>query len=142
MIVDANVLLFAEDDTSRTHERAVRWLTAALNGPVRIGLPWPTLLAFLRVRTSPRAYAAPLSPAEAWQRVTGWLGAPAAWVPAPTGRHADVLGELVQRYGLSGNLLPDGHLAALAIEHGVAVASADTDFARFEEIDWINPVAG
>lgn len=140
MLVDANILLCAEDESSASHRRALEWLTAALNGEVRVGLPWPTLLAFVRIRTHPRAYAHPLSGPEAWSRVRDWVAAPAAWIPEPTPRHADVLGGLVERYGLSGNAVPDAHLAALAVEHGIAVCSADTDFARFTEIRWTNPL--
>jgi predicted nucleic acid-binding protein len=47
----------------------------------------------------------------------------------------------IQRYRITANLVPDAHLAALAVEHGVPIASADTDFARFEEVRWINPLA-
>ncbi|MGH3981894.1 MAG: hypothetical protein ACRDST_04160, partial [Pseudonocardiaceae bacterium] len=79
MIVDANVLLYAEDDTSPYHQPALKWLTEALNGEVRIGLPWPSLLAFVRIRTHPRAYERPLDADEAWDRVSDWLAAPAAW---------------------------------------------------------------
>ncbi len=142
MIVDANVLLYAEDDASPHHRPAAAWLTGALNGPIRIGLPWPSLLAFVRIRTHPRAYEHPLPAEVAWQRVRDWLAAPAAWVPLPTARHADVLGDLVLRYQLVANAVPDAHLAALAIEHGVGVCSADTDFARFAEVSWTNPLAG
>jgi uncharacterized protein len=141
VIVDANVLLYAEDDASPHHGPAVSWLTEALNGPVRIGLPWSSLLAFVRIRTHPRAYEYPLPAEVAWQRVTDWLTAPAAWVPLPTARHADVLGDLVLRYRIVANAVPDAHLAALAIEHGVGVCSADTDFARFAEVRWTNPLA-
>ncbi len=141
MIVDANVLLYAEDSSSPHHEAARAWLVDALNGPTRIGLPWPSLLAFLRIRTHPRVYDSPLSPADAWARVTAWLDAPAAWVPLPTERHADVLGGLVIGQRLTGALLPDAHLAALAIEHGVGVCSADSDFARFPDLRWHNPLA-
>lgn len=141
MIVDANVLLFAQDSSSPFHDPARGWLTEALNGPRRIGLPWPSLLAFVRIRSHPRAYAAPLSATDAWQQVEDWLAAPAAWVPSPTTRHADVLGALVRRYHLHGNAIPDGHLAALALEHGVAVCSVDSDFARFAEVTWFNPVS-
>ncbi|HUG49142.1 MAG TPA: PIN domain-containing protein [Candidatus Limnocylindria bacterium] len=59
----------------------------------------------------------------------------------PTEQHADVFGGLISKYRLAGNLVPDGHLAALAIEHGLELASADTDFARFTELRWINPLA-
>lgn len=140
MLVDANLLLFAEDETSRHHAVANQWLSVALNGSVRVGLPWPCLLAFARIRTNPRVYSAPLSGPQAWARVRSWLRAPSAWVPQPTPAHAEVLGGLVERYQLSGNALPDAHLAALAIEYGVAVCSADTDFARFTEVRWVNPV--
>lgn len=140
MIVDANLLLFAEDSSSPFHSPAREWLTAALNGEVRVGLPWPSLLAFVRIRTHPRACAAPLSGAEAWSRVEDWLAAPAAWVPTPTDRHSAVLGGLIRRHHLTANAIPDAHLAALAIEYGVTVCSADSDFARFPEVRWTNPL--
>lgn len=140
MLVDANVLLLAEDEPSPFHEPARRWLTEALNGAERVGLPWPSLLAFVRIRTNPRAYREPLTGDEAWRRVEDWLAAPAAWVPTPTEHHADVLGSLVRRYQLAANAIPDAHLAALAIEYGVSVCSADTDFARFTELRWVNPL--
>ncbi|MGH3872923.1 MAG: TA system VapC family ribonuclease toxin [Pseudonocardiaceae bacterium] len=140
MLLDANLLLFAEDESSPFHDRACAWVTAALNGDVRVGLPWPSLLAFVRIRTHPRAYAEPLTGEQAWSRVEDWLAAPAAWVPVPTDRHAAVLGSLVRRYHLCANAVPDAHLAALAIEYGVAICSADTDFARFTELRWINPL--
>jgi toxin-antitoxin system PIN domain toxin len=141
VIVDGNVLLHAEDESSPQHPPALRWLTDALNGPVRIGLPWSSLLAFVRIRTHPRVYAHPLSPAQAWSRVTDWLAAPAAWVPLPTERHADVLGGLILRHQLRSTAIPDAHLAALAIEHGVGVCSTDTDFARFDGLRWLDPTA-
>lgn len=140
MIVDANLLLYAEDESSPFHARARSWLEDALNGTTRVGLPWPSLLAFARIRTHPGVYRSPLSGDEAWGRVQDWLAAPAAWVPQPTHGHAAVMKALIERYHLSGNALPDADLAALAIEHGVAVCSADTDFARFTELRWINPL--
>lgn len=141
MIVDANLLLFARDSTSPFHEAARDWLTAQLNGAARVGLPWVSLVAFYRISTHPRASDRPLEPAEAWRQVTEWLAAGPAWVPGPTQRHADVLGSLMNRYQIKGNLASDAYLAALAIEHGTSICSADTDFARFTEVTWINPLA-
>ena len=142
MLVDANILLYAVNPAAPEHERAAAWLEAALNGNRRIGLPWESLAGFVRLATNPRAFAHPLAPADAWALVEEWLAAPAAWVPVPTDRHAAVLGDLVRRYRTAGKLVPDAHLAALAIEHGAEVISADTDFARFTEIRWRNPLAG
>jgi hypothetical protein len=140
MLVDANILLFAVDDESPFHRSASDWLTARLNGPRRVGLAWPTLIAFLRIATNPRAFRDPLSPPEAWGHVRAWLACPPVWIPAPTERHADVLGALLDRYRVHSALVSDAHLAALAIEHGLTVCSADTDFARFAEIRWLNPI--
>jgi toxin-antitoxin system PIN domain toxin len=141
VLVDANVLLYAVHSGAAQHDRAVTWLTEQLNGPRRIGLPWQSLNAFLRIATHPRAFAHPLDAATAWACVGDWLAAPAAWVPEPGRDYARVFGELVTTYDIRGNLVPDAALAALAIEHGVGVASADTDFARFSQLRWQNPFA-
>ena len=71
----------------------------------------------------------------------GWLDAPACWIPTAGEGTARVLGELLTSLDLRGNLVTDAQLAALAIEHGVPVVSADTDFARFTGVPWINPLA-
>ncbi|HEV2953192.1 MAG TPA: TA system VapC family ribonuclease toxin [Candidatus Dormibacteraeota bacterium] len=139
MLVDANILIFAVDSSNPFHLAAKSWLGAALNAETRVGLPWSALLAFLRIVTNPRASNRPLAPGQAWTYIQDWLASDLVWVPQPTPRHADVLGSLVQRYQLRGNLIPDAELAAIAIEHGLAIYSADTDFARFSEITWINP---
>jgi len=141
MLVDANILLYAIDESSPLHDRAAGWLTEHLNGDRRVGLPWQSLTAFLRISTHPRAVERPLSPADAWAIVDEWLSADVAWIPQPTVRHGAVLGSLIKAYELRGNLISDAELATLAIEHGLTVVSADTDFARFREIVWENPTA-
>jgi uncharacterized protein len=95
---------------------------------------------FLRVVTHPRALDRPLTVAEAWDHVQAWLAQPSVWIPVETERHGAVLEALVLRHDVRGNLVSDARLAALAIEHGVPVASADTDFARFPEVTWVNPL--
>ncbi|HSF14179.1 MAG TPA: TA system VapC family ribonuclease toxin [Vicinamibacteria bacterium] len=141
MLVDANLLLYAVDERSRFHRASFEWLTSSLNGDKRVALPWLSLAAFLRISTNPRASAEPLTPSDAWELVANWLSHDLTWIPNPTDRHADVLGSLVQRYDLRANMINDAQLAALAIEHGLRLYSADTDFARFSEIDWVNPLA-
>lgn len=76
----------------------------------------------------------------AWRQVEAWLGAAAAWVPLPTPEHPDVFGSLLRTTGAAAELVPDAHLAALAIEHGLVLASTDGDFARFPELRWENPI--
>lgn len=142
MLVDANLLIFAVDSSSPFHGRARPWLTDQLNGTRRVGVPWESLVAFLRLTTNARVLPRPLSAERAWGLVHAWLDNPLVWVPLPTPAHGAVLGDLMVRYRLRGGLVHDGHLAALAIEHGLTVCSADTDFARFTEVTWSNPLAG
>ncbi len=141
MLVDANLLLFAVDEESPFHATSREWLTDKLNGEERVGLPWQSLGGFLRIITAPRTSKRPLQPEAAWEYVEDWLASDVVWVPTPTEHHAGIFGELVKRYQLRGNLIADAHFAALAIEHGVEVCSADTDFARFPEARWHNPLA-
>jgi len=140
VIVDANVLIYAVDTSSSFHRPAREWLETALNGPSRVGLPWQSLTAFLRLSTHARISTDPLTPKEAWGFVADWLDAEPAWIPVPTARHADVLRKLLTEGDLRGNLVTDAQLAALAIEHGVGICSVDSDFARFDGLEWLNPV--
>lgn len=141
VLVDANILLYAVDATSPRHERAATWLTDALNGDRRVALPWQTIGAFMRIATHPRVASDPMSGPEAWSFVADWLAAPVTWIPGATKRTAAILGTLIERHDLTANAVPDAQLAALAIEHGLTVLSADSDFARFTDVDWHNPVA-
>ena len=141
MLVDANILLFAVDSASPFHETAAGWLTEQLNGPARVGLPWSSLGAFLRISTHPRAAEHPLQPTDALQHIEAWLATEPAWIPQPTERHAEILAGLIRKHHPRGNLISDAQVVALAIEHGLTVCSADTDFARFPEIRWQNPLA-
>jgi len=140
VLLDANLLLYAVDEASPHHERASSWLADVLNGDRRVALPWQTVGAFLRIITHPRVAAEPLTGAQAWRFVAAWLATPVVWIPHVTDRTASILGALVERYALTGNAMPDAQLAAIAIEHGLVVVSADTDFARFEEVAWTDPL--
>ena len=142
-LVDANILVYATDPAARQHDAARSWLDGNLaEGPHYVGLPWPSILAYLRLVTNPRIYSPPAPSAEAWQRAEEWLARPGAWIPAPGPRHRQLLGEIVENVGPTGNLIPDAHLAALAREHGLTVVSTDTDFGKFRSVAWLNPVTG
>ena len=141
MLVDANVLLYAVDEESPLHEPAKAWVEEALNGPRRVGIPWTSSIAFVRIATNPRALRTPLPPTDAWSIVTQWLDAPSAWIPEPGAGYRAILGDLLARHDLRGNLVSDAVLAALCIEHGLEMISNDSDFARFPEITWRNPLA-
>lgn len=141
-LVDANVLLYAQDAASPHHEAAASWLSGALAGPTRVALPWASLGAYVRISTDRRYARAPLTPSEALADVRGWLDVDGVWCPEPGPGYPALLGDLVERYHVSGALVPDAMLAALAMEHGLAVCSADSDFARFRDVRWVDPVFG
>ncbi len=141
MLIDANILLYATDGSSPYHGTARPWLESQLNGPRRVGLPWLSLWAFVRISTNPRATLRPLTPGQAWSIVEAWLDAPAAWVVEPGPGHREILGRLLVERDIRAGLVTDAVVAALCIEHGLTIVSADSDFARFTDITWLNPVA-
>ena len=141
IIIDANILIYATVPTSAHHDRAQSWLDEQLSGTAKVGIPWISLMAFLRLITNPRANALPISMGEAWGQVSDWLDSEVVWTPGPTDRHESAFGKLLQSTNITGNLVTDAHLAAIAIEHGLTLCSADGDFARFRGLRWHNPVA-
>ena len=140
MLLDANILLYAVDERSQFHAPARSWIEAALNGSRRVGIPWMSLTAFVRIATNPRALQDPLSAGAAWQIVERWLDAPSTWIPEPGPGHREILGRIIEELDLRGNLITDAVLAALCVEHGLEMVSADSDFARFRQITWVNPL--
>jgi uncharacterized protein len=142
ILVDVNLLLYATNISAGQHQVAREWLDRQLVETPRVGVPWATLLGFLRLATNARVITRPLTMGAAWQQVSQWLACEPTWIPLPTERHGEVLGRLLAEPGMYGNLVPDAHLAALAIEHGLTLCSTDGDFARFPELKWLNPLAG
>jgi toxin-antitoxin system PIN domain toxin len=140
ILVDANLLIYAHVASFPQHPQARTWLDARLSGTTPVGLPWESLLAFMRIVTNPRVFDRPEPVDSAWRQVTAWLGAAVAWIPAPTPRHATVRGQLLDASGARADLVPDAHLAALAIEHGLVLQSTDGDFARFRDLRWHDPL--
>jgi toxin-antitoxin system PIN domain toxin len=141
ILVDANILVYSHVASFSQHKAARKWLDGKLNGSPQVGLPWSSLLAFLRLVSNPRIFERPEPIANAWLQVRAWLACEAAWIPQPTERHADLLNELLTLPGVHGNLVPDAHLAALALEHGLTLCSTDGDFARFPTLRWQNPIS-
>lgn len=142
ILVDANILVYAHVASFPQHRVARTWLDSQLNGTSRVGLPWPSLLAFVRLVTNPRVFERPETIPQAWRQARNWLDSPAAWAPVPTERHRDLLSALLlSTPDLRANHIPDAHLATLAIEHGLTLCSTDSDFARFSGLRWKNPIA-
>jgi hypothetical protein len=71
----------------------LRLLQLSPSAPV--GLPWASLLAFLRLVTNPRVFERPEPINNAWQQVRAWLVSESAWIPQPTERHTELLDEFL-----------------------------------------------
>jgi toxin-antitoxin system PIN domain toxin len=139
ILIDANLLIYAYVNTFPQHATAREWLDGRLSGTASVGLPWPSLLAFIRLVTNPRIFEHPETVDNAWQQVEEWLDCSPVWIPQPTERHREALKTLLIDQNLRANLIPDAHLAALAIEHGLILCSTDGDFGRFPGLRWENP---
>lgn len=140
ILVDVNLLVYAWDSRSPNHESARTWLDAKLSASARVGLPWESILGFLRVVTNPRIFERPATIGRAWRQVEEWLSCNNVWIPHAGVEHEAVLAKLIHNLGGGSNLIPDAHLAALAIEHGLTLYSSDGDFARFQGLRWSNPL--
>lgn len=140
ILVDANLLIYAVNADLPRHPAARRWLEAALSGSQSVGLPWVSVLAFLRLTTSPRLFERPLTPEQAGSYVEEWLSLPQVIAVAPGAGHWPILRKLLSQVGTAGNLTTDAHIAALALEHGYTVYSADNDFKRFAGLHHVNPL--
>lgn len=140
IVPDTNLLLYAVDASSAHHHRARRWLDATMAGVEPVGFPWVVLLGFVRISTNPRILEQSLALHDALGVVQLWLAQPVASVVEPGPRHWDILQGLLREAGRGGNLTTDAHLAALCLERGATLASADGDFTRFRGLRFLNPL--
>jgi len=138
--VDANVLLYASDRSSDRHERARRFIEACAAGPEILCLTWPTLMAYLRIATHPRIFVAPLSPDEALGNVAALVGLPHVRVVSEQEGFLDAYKRIAGHLPVRGNLVPDAHVAAILLQHGVrTLYTNDRDFRKFESLDARDP---
>ena len=141
ILVDSNLLIYATDADSPHHARARPWVEELVSSATPVGLAWIVILGFLRVTTRAGVLRRPFTPAEAIAFIDEWLEQPYVSVLGPGEHHWPILRNLLKATGTAGNLVPDAHLAALAIEHGCALYSADNDFKRFPGVEHVNPLA-
>lgn len=140
IILDANVLLYAYHPASERHERCRAWLEKTLNGSEQVGLPWQTLLAFIRIATHPRVFQRPLRAADAIEIVEEWLACPPVILVGPADHYWPLLKQQLIDAQVSGPLVTDAALASLAIEQGATLCTTDRDFARFRGLKLLNPL--
>ena len=140
IVPDLNLLVYAYDSASPMHKRARRWWIECLSGRRTVGIPWAVAFGFIRLWTNPRVFANPMNIDLATRHVESWFGRQMVKAINPGPRHLEIAVNLLRTEGKGGNLTTDAHLAALAIEAGATLHTADTDFLRFTGLKWINPL--
>ena len=137
---DVNVLVYAFRKDVERHAAYHSWLTSRLQGDEPVALSSVVLSSFVRIVTHPRIYRDPAPTEAALDFVQVLRDAPAS-VPLAAGpRHWEIFDRLCRKVGARGNLVQDTYLAALAIEHGATLYSADRDFTRFPGLRWQHPM--
>jgi uncharacterized protein len=141
IIPDANLLIYAYDKGSPWHRRSAAWWERTLNGDEPVGLSWLVVFAFVRISTHSGINEDPLSLKEVDAILAEWEGTRLIRYLSPGPGHRRLFMDLLAQAGHAGNLINDAHLAALGIEHGGTVYSNDTDFGRFQNLRWMNPLS-
>lgn len=136
---DVNILIYAHNETAEHHEKAKRWLKEKLQSTEVVCFSWQTITAFLRILTNSKLFVNPLTLKQAFEIVEQWLSRPNAVILKPTTNFMTIFQKIAIDGQANGALLMDAHLAALAIEHGVTLATTDRDFSRFDGLKIENP---
>ena len=140
IVPDVNLILYATFRDSADHQPALAWWTNLLNGRDPVGLSMTTLFGFIRLSTNPRIMHGALPVDDALSRVESWLARPQVELLQPGPRHLQIAFDLLRAAGTGANLTSDAQLAAFTIENQAELHSADTDFARFPGLRWVNPL--
>ena len=139
---DANILLYASDESSEFYARAKVFLNDRQADSDILCLTWPVLMAFQRIATHPSIFSNPMSAETAWGNVQQLLKLPRARVIQETASFALDYAEVSKSAGIYGNLVPDAHIATILRQHGVRrFYTADTDFKKFGFLEVVNPLA-
>lgn len=140
IVPDVNLLVYAYVSGMPDHNTARRWWEGTVNGEEAVGLPWPVISGFTRLTTHPRVLTPPMKPDRSIGYVHAWLRYGHINTITPGPEHLDLLLRNLDAVGAGGDLVPDAHIAALAMEHGAVVHSNDTDFDLFPGLRWHNPL--
>ena len=140
IVPDVNLLVYAYISGMPRHDAARRWWEGMINGAETVGLAWAVISGFTRLTTNPRLISPPMQPAQSIGLVREWLRYAHVSTISPGSDHLDYFQRNLDAAGAGADLVPDAHIAALAMEHGAEVHSNDSDFDRFPGLLWSNPL--
>ncbi len=134
VILDANILIYATMPRFDQHKAVKKWLEGALsNGSEVIGITWQVAAAFLRVGTNRRIFYRPLDLTFAKDFLDDLFHHPLVLVVGPENEHWEVFFRILTELNLSGDIVMDAQIAAIACEQRASVASCDKDMRRFSD---------
>ena len=137
---DTNILLYASNTESDVHDAAKDYLRKCLAGPQPFYLLWPVVMGYLRIATHPTIFRNPISPKQAKENIEALLLSPFCRPLSENDLFWKVYENLSQGHHPRGNLVPDTHIAALLLTHGVRTFhTRDRDFRRFDHLEVIDP---
>lgn len=140
--VDANVLLYASDESSPFHAQALARLARLARGPEIVYLFWPVITAYLRISTHPAILDPPLPPQQAVANVARLLELPHVQAVGERDRFWELYRDVALEADVRGNLVTDAHIVALMRENGVrSIWTRDRDYRRFPGIEMLDPFA-
>jgi toxin-antitoxin system PIN domain toxin len=137
-LLDVNLLVYATNKRLPENPLVAAWFDDLMNSGERVAIPWHSLTGFLRVATRSSGHH-PLAMRDALEFFEDWLEWDTVWVPTPTEEHPKILARLLTERPQS-RLVPDAHLAALAIEYNLTLCSTDSDFRVFNGLKFLNPL--
>ena len=140
ILPDANLLLYAYDQSSLFHPKAAAWWENIMSRPSPVILLPAVVFAFVRISTHPRIFTDPLSVAEASEHVRSWLGRKQVRLHDMLPEDVEKALSLLESAGTAGNLTTDSQIAAVALRLDAEVHTADLDFGRFAGVRFSNPL--
>jgi uncharacterized protein len=141
LLLDANLLIYAFRRDLPQHAKAKRWLEGNLSEEGLLGLHSFSELAFLRITTNPRAFLQPSRLEEALHFLEKIRSSTVVTELHSGSDHRRIFVRLARDYRLTANDLSDAFIAAVAIDAGAILASADHGFARFRDLQWMDPLS-
>lgn len=137
--VDANILIYASNESDRAHRPARELVDRLAGGPEIVYLFWPVLLGYIRTVTHTAVLPRPLTPKHAMENVAELLALTHVRSPGEEDGFW-ALFRAVAGDRCRGNLVSDAHIATLMRQHGVAkIYTRDRDFRRFDDITAHDP---
>ena len=139
ILCDVNVLVHAARHDSAEHEAFSDWLESVRASEV-LAVTDHVLASVVRVTTHARVFPNPGTLEEALAFCRALRSSPRCRVLTPSAGYWSVFERLIVEGRVRGPMVTDAEIAAIAMESGCTLATADRDFARFPGLRWFHPL--